>query len=208
MVIMLTAAISNLHPPKCKSKGITVTTCIGPNASQLAFLLFGFGLLITGAGGIRPCNLAFGADQFNPKTESGKRGINSFFNWYYFTFTFAVMISATFIVYVQSNISWGIGYGIPTCLMFIACALFFLGSRIYVKVKPEGSPLTSVAQVMVAAAKKRRLKLPDHHSLCLSTIFLSPLPTPSFLILINLGENEHLVILVPCYLYHHFQVWT
>lgn len=127
----------------------------------MAFLLSGFGLLIIGAAGIRPCNLAFGADQFNPNTESGKRGINSFFNWYFFTLTFAQMVSVTLVVYVQTDISWSLGLGIPAIFMLISCFLFFGGTKIYVKVKPEGSPLTSVAQVLVASIKKRRLKLPE-----------------------------------------------
>lgn len=42
--------------------------CVGPTAGQMTFLLGGFGLLVIGASGIRPCNLAFGADQFDPKT--------------------------------------------------------------------------------------------------------------------------------------------
>lgn len=88
------------------------------------------------------CNLAFGTDQFNPNTESGKKGINSFFNWYYFTFTFAVMISVTFIVYIQSSVSWAIGLGIPAGLMLLACVLFFWGTKLFVKVKPDGSPIT------------------------------------------------------------------
>ncbi|KAJ4707526.1 Protein NRT1/ PTR FAMILY 2.11 like [Melia azedarach] len=133
----------------------------------MAFLLLAFLFLVIGAGGIRPCNLAFGADQFNPATESGRRGISSFFNWYYFTFTFAVTISVTLIVYVESNVSWTIGLAIPTSLMILSCALFFLGSRLFVKVKPEGSPLTSLAQVVIAATRKRMLKLPDHPALCL-----------------------------------------
>lgn len=171
MVLMLTAAIPSMHPPHCEAKQIG--TCIRPTTWQMAFLLSSFGFLIVGAGGIRPCNLAFGADQFNPATESGKRGINSFFNWYYFTFTFAVMISVTVIVYVQSNVSWAIGLGIPTALMFLSCALFFLGSRIYVKVKPEGSPFISVTQVVVAATKKRGLKLPDQPSVSLFNYMLT-----------------------------------
>jgi peptide/histidine transporter 3/4 len=72
-----------------------------------------------------------------------------------------MMVSLTVIVYVQANINWAIGLGIPTLLMFFSCAFFFVGSRIYVKVLPEGSPLTSVAQVLIAAAKKRKLKLPE-----------------------------------------------
>ncbi|KAF8390284.1 hypothetical protein HHK36_024809 [Tetracentron sinense] len=165
LVLTLTAAVSKLHPPSCGTDVISM--CTGPTAWQMFFLLFGFGLLIIGAGGIRPCNLAFGADQFNPETESGKRGINSFFNWYYFTFTFAMMVSVTLIVYVQSEVNWALGLAIPTFLMFLSCAVFFVGSRIYVKVKPEGNPFLSVVQVIVAATKKQRLKLPDDPSLSL-----------------------------------------
>ncbi|KAF9623838.1 hypothetical protein IFM89_005423 [Coptis chinensis] len=156
LVLTLTAAFSKLHPPHCGTKD--TGNCVGPTPWQLAFLLSGFGFLIVGAGGIRPCNLAFGADQFNPETESGKKGINSFFNWYYFTFTFAMMVSVTLIVYVQSSINWAIGLAIPTMLMVLSCALYFMGSRMYVKVKPEGSPLISIIQVFVAASKKKRLK--------------------------------------------------
>ncbi|KNA22670.1 hypothetical protein SOVF_032260 [Spinacia oleracea] len=160
-VIDLTAVIKKLHPPPC---GDEERNCTGPSQGQTAFLLMGFGLLIVGAAGIRPCNLAFGADQFNPNTESGKRGINSFFNWYFFTYTFAQMVSLTLIVYVQSNVSWSIGLAIPAGLMFIACLLFFMGSKIYVKIKPQGSPMLSLIQVIVAAIRKSKLKHPDSQS--------------------------------------------
>ncbi|XP_075664177.1 protein NRT1/ PTR FAMILY 2.11-like [Castanea sativa] len=159
LLLCLTAAIAKLHPPHCGTKEIG--NCPGPTPWQMAFLLSSLGLLVVGAGGIRPCNLAFGADQFNPNTESGKRGISSFFNWYYFTYTFAMMVSLTFIVYVQSNVSWAWGLAIPTFLMLLSCVLFFLGTRIYVILKPEGSPLASIVQVVVAAVKKRQLKLPE-----------------------------------------------
>lgn len=159
MVIDLTAAINKLHPPHCGEK--ESDKCKGPTTGQMAFLITGFGLLIVGAGGIRPCNLAFGADQFNPKTESGKKGIDSFFNWYFFTVTVAQMISLTLIVYVQSNVSWALGLAIPAIFMLLSCALFFMGLKIFVKVKATGSPITSVVQVIVVAIKKRTLNRPD-----------------------------------------------
>lgn len=156
LVLTLTAAVTKLHPPHCVE-----APCIGPTPWQMAFLLTAFLFLIVGASGIRPCNLAFGADQFNPNTESGQRGIASFFNWYYFTFTFAMMVSLTIIVYVQADINWAIGLAIPTFLMFLSCFVFFVGTSIYVKVPPEGSPLTSICQVLVANVKKRKLAFPD-----------------------------------------------
>ncbi|XP_060170276.1 protein NRT1/ PTR FAMILY 2.11-like [Lycium barbarum] len=160
LVLTLTAAVSKLHPPECGGNQ-EATQCVGPTTGQMTFLLGGFCLLVTGASGIRPCNLAFGADQFDPNTESGRRGISSFFNWYYFSYTFAMMVSLTVIVYVQSSISWSLGLAIPTIMMFLSCALFFVGTKIYVRLVPKGSPLTSVAQVLVAAFKKRHLQLPQ-----------------------------------------------
>ncbi|XP_024971156.1 protein NRT1/ PTR FAMILY 2.10-like isoform X1 [Cynara cardunculus var. scolymus] len=163
LVLTLTAAVSKLHPPHC----VDGVPCIGPTPWQMAFLLTGFGFLIAGASGIRPCNLAFGADQFNPKTESGQAGIASFFNWYYFTFTFAMMVSLTVIVYVQADVNWALGLAIPTFLMFLSCAVFFAGTRIYVKVLPDGSPLTSIFQVLTATIKKRGLTVPQEPSVSL-----------------------------------------
>lgn len=158
LVIDLTAAINKLHPPHCEDKE---KKCHGASTLQMTFFLTGLGLMIVGAGGVRPCNLAFGADQFNPNTESGKRGINSFFNWYFFTYTFAQLISLTLIVYVQSNVSWSIGLAIPAALMLMSCFLFFIGTKIYVKVNPQGSPIISLIQVIVSAIRKRKLKQPD-----------------------------------------------
>ncbi|KFK34096.1 hypothetical protein AALP_AA5G101400 [Arabis alpina] len=154
LVILLTAAVPALHPIDCGTKSL----CQGPSAGQILFLLMGLAFLVVGAGGIRPCNLAFGADQFNPKSESGKKGINSFFNWYFFTFTFAQIVSLTLVVYIQSNVSWTIGLSIPVGLMFLACVIFFAGDKLYVKVKASGSPLAGIAHVIAAAFKKKGLK--------------------------------------------------
>nr|POE76255.1 protein nrt1/ ptr family 2.11 [Quercus suber] len=129
IALTLTAAISKLHPPHCATK--YSSTCVGPMPGQLAFLGAGFSLLIIGAGGIRPCNLAFGADQFNPETESGKRSMRSFFN-------------------CQTSAG-------PLGLQILRASCSF-----HVKVKPNGSPLAIVAQVVVAASKKRRLNLPHN----------------------------------------------
>ncbi|KAJ3674654.1 hypothetical protein LUZ60_005270 [Juncus effusus] len=156
LILTLTSVISGLHPHECK----VGETCEKASPGQMAMLFASFAFLVVGAGGIRPCSMPFGADQFDPNSESGKRGINSFFNWYYFSFTFAMMISATVIIYVQSEVSWSIGLALPAILMFVACVFYFLGSKIYVKVLPEGSPFTSIVEVFVAAFNKRSLKQP------------------------------------------------
>ncbi|XP_072956508.1 protein NRT1/ PTR FAMILY 2.10-like [Typha angustifolia] len=159
MVIMtLTAGVPSLHPPPCDQSH---HQCAAATRGQIAALIAAFSFLVIGCGGVRPCSIAFGADQFDPTTESGKKGINSFFNWYYFTFTIAVGISSTIIIYIQSSVSWWLGFAIPAALMFFACLFFFMGTNLYVRVKPEGSPFTGIAQVFAAAFRKRRLELPD-----------------------------------------------
>ncbi|KAK6124827.1 hypothetical protein DH2020_041443 [Rehmannia glutinosa] len=95
------------------------------------------------------------------KTES--RSWN-FFNWYYFCMGMASLLALTIVVYIQDNISWGWGLGIPTIAMGISLAAFILGSSLYKKIKPGGSPYVRVAQVIVAAVKKRKVDVPSDHS--------------------------------------------
>jgi len=66
-----------------------------PKDWQLGVLFAGLRLLSIGAGGIKPCNIAFGADQY---TAKGRGQLESFFNWRYFTFTIALVIVLTGVV--------------------------------------------------------------------------------------------------------------
>ncbi|XP_058073875.1 protein NRT1/ PTR FAMILY 2.13 [Magnolia sinica] len=157
VTLTLTTVVPELTPPKCNPD---LEQCMGPTRAQMGMLYLALGLLTIGAGGIRPCNLPFGVDQFDATTEKGRQGIDSFFNWYYFTFNISMMIAMTVIVYIQDSVSWALGFGIPTALMFCSIILFFLGTKIYVYVPPEGSVFTGIAHVIAAAYKKRRLTLP------------------------------------------------
>lgn len=67
---------------------------------------------------------------------------------------------------MKDNVGFGWGFGIPTAVMFCAIIVFFFGSPLYRYKLPRGSPLTSVAQVLVAAARNRRAKL-DNNSVML-----------------------------------------
>ncbi|XP_010547793.1 PREDICTED: protein NRT1/ PTR FAMILY 2.11-like [Tarenaya hassleriana] len=155
LVMELTALIPQLHPVPCGT-GREIE-CKGPNAGQIMILVTGLGLLVVGAGGVRPCNLPFAADQFNKKIESEKKKSDSLFSWYFFTYAMAQIVSLTLIVYVQSNVSWAAGLAIPPVVTLVGFLIFFAGDKLYVKVKASGSPLASAAQVIVVAIKKRGL---------------------------------------------------
>ncbi|MED6190262.1 hypothetical protein PIB30_104113, partial [Stylosanthes scabra] len=161
MVVTLTAWLPKLHPPSCTEQQQALNQCVRASPSNIGVLLLGLTLLSIGSAGIRPCSIPFGVDQFDPSTNEGRKGINSFFNWYYTTFTIVLMITQTVVVYVQDSVSWKIGFAIPTICMLCSIILFFLGTSIYVHVKPGGSVFSGIAQVLVAAYKKRKIELPS-----------------------------------------------
>ena len=69
-------------------------------------------------------------------------------------------VALTFVVYVQDNVGWGWGLGIPTIAMALSVIVFVIGSPYYKKYKPRGSPLIRLAQVIVAAVRKRKAIAP------------------------------------------------
>lgn len=161
VVVTLTACLPELHPPPCSPQQQSLNKCVKSSTPHLGVLLTGLCLLSIGSAGIRPCSIPFGVDQFDPTTDEGKKGINSFFNWYYTTFTVVLLITQTVVVYIQDSVSWKIGFAIPTICMLCSVILFFVGTKIYVHLKPEGSIFSSIAQVIVAAYKKRKVEVPS-----------------------------------------------
>lgn len=160
LTVTLTAWIPELLPPPCTQQQKVLGQCLGPTKAQLGILIMGLGFLSIGGAGVRPCSIPFGVDQFDPTTDKGKKGINSFFNWYYTSFTLVLLLAQTVVVYIQDSVSWVLGFGIPTVCMFFSIILFFIGTKFYVHVEPEGSPFSGIMQVLVAAYRKRRIELP------------------------------------------------
>ncbi|KAG7577449.1 Proton-dependent oligopeptide transporter family [Arabidopsis thaliana x Arabidopsis arenosa] len=162
VVLWLTAMLPQVKPSPCVATA--GTSCSSATSSQLALLYTAFALISIGSGGIRPCSLAFGADQLdnkeNPKNE---RVLESFFGWYYASSSVAVLIAFTVIVYIQDHLGWKIGFGIPAILMLFAGFLFVFASPLYVKRNVSKSLFTGLAQVVAAAYVNRNLTLPDHH---------------------------------------------
>jgi len=77
----------------------------------------------------------------------------------------ASLSALTIVVYIQDHMGWGWGLGIPTIAMLLSIIVFVLGSPLYKTVKPHGSPMVRLAQVVVAAVKKRYEALPQDHKL-------------------------------------------
>ncbi|KAM7529952.1 hypothetical protein LguiB_033362 [Lonicera macranthoides] len=156
-----TAVLPHFRPPPCP----TQENCKQASGPQLAALYLSFLLTSLGVGAIRPSVITFAADQFNLNKLKKKGGKWNFFNWYNFGSGISLLLGLTLVVYVQDHVGWGWGLGIPSIAFAFSVVAFVAGSKLYKKVKPGGSPLVRLGQVIVAAVRKRNAVLPNDSSL-------------------------------------------
>ncbi|KAH9620930.1 hypothetical protein KSS87_010171 [Heliosperma pusillum] len=155
ITLWMTTIIPQAKPPPCNP---LTNNCQSPTAGQYTLLIVAFTLMSIGAGGVRPCSQAFGADQVDKRDgPKNQRVLETFFNFYYACGCFSVVIAMTVIVYIQDHFGWKIGFGIPVILMLLSALSFFLASSYYLTVKVDKSLFSSVAQVVVAAFKNRKM---------------------------------------------------
>ncbi|KAM0015249.1 putative proton-dependent oligopeptide transporter family, MFS transporter superfamily [Helianthus debilis subsp. tardiflorus] len=153
--LTLSAILPKLRPPTCQDGQV----CQEANTGQLAILYISLLLTAIGSGGIRPCVVTYGADQFDETDEKQKAYTWKFFNWYYFCVGTSTLVAVTVIVYIQDYVGWGWGLGVPSIAMAISIVAFVVGYPLYKNMDPSGSPFTRLVQVCVAAYKKRNLPM-------------------------------------------------
>uniref|UniRef100_A0A1D1YN52 Putative nitrite transporter At1g68570 n=1 Tax=Anthurium amnicola TaxID=1678845 RepID=A0A1D1YN52_9ARAE len=154
ITLTLSAALPQLRPPPCP---VGKEVCREASSSHLAVLYASLLLSAVGAGGIRACVVAFGAEQFDESDPRQKTRTWNFFNWYYFCMGISILLAVTVVVYIQDNVGWAWGLGIPTIAMAVSVVSFVAGYPLYRNLDPAGSPFTRLMQVAVAAVKKRKL---------------------------------------------------
>ncbi|KAG9446874.1 hypothetical protein H6P81_013002 [Aristolochia fimbriata] len=157
---LLTVAVSvpSLRPPECKSGE---EYCVRASALQVGVFYCALYVVAVGTGGTKPNISTMGADQFDEFEPKERVQKLSFFNWWMFSIFFGTLFANTFLVYLQDNVGWGLGYGLPTVGLAVSICVFLVGTRFYRHKVPAGSPLTRIIQVLVAAIRKWRLPLPN-----------------------------------------------
>ncbi|XP_028768238.1 protein NRT1/ PTR FAMILY 3.1 [Neltuma alba] len=155
--LTISAILPQLRPPPCRGE----EPCQEADAGQLAILYVSLLLTAIGSGGIRPCVVSFGAEQFDESDPKQSTKTWTYFNWYYFVMGAAILVAVTLLVYIQDNIGWGLGLGIPTVAMLISIIAFMVGYPLYRNLEPAGSPFTRLMQVAVAAFRKRKVNVGD-----------------------------------------------
>ena len=158
-MVLLTLAVSlKSFKPTCRN-GV----CNKATDSQIAFFYLALYTIAIGAGGTKPNISTFGADQFDDFDPREKELKVSFFNWWMFSSFLGALFATMGLVYIQENLGWGLGYGIPTVGLILSLFIFYLGTPVYRhKVRKTKSLAKDLIQVPICAFRNRKFELPNN----------------------------------------------
>ncbi|KAL3634362.1 hypothetical protein CASFOL_021416 [Castilleja foliolosa] len=156
---LLTLSVT-IYPLKPTCSDPSGAHCQKATTLQLVVFFVALYTLALGTGGTKPNISTIGADQFDELDPKEKAQKLSFFNWWMFSIFFGNLISNTLLVYIQDNIGWTLGYGIPTVGLAISIIIFLVGTPLYRHKVPTGSPFTKMAKVILVAVKNRNVNVP------------------------------------------------
>ncbi|KAL7156157.1 hypothetical protein ABFS83_03G124000 [Erythranthe nasuta] len=128
---------------------------------QIIFFFLSLYLVALAQGGHKPSVQAFGAYQFDEENERERKAKSSFFNWWNFFLSTSVLIGLLVLSYVQENLSWELGFGIPCIVMCFSLSIFLLGSMTYrFRINnDQRNPFVRIIRVFGEAAKNRNIFL-------------------------------------------------
>lgn len=135
-------------------------------AHRHVFFFIALYIIAIGEGGHKPCVQTFAADQFDENLPEEKAAKSSFFNWWYVGIVCGATAAVLVVIYVQDYVGWNFGFGMLAVAVAAALVVFLIGSRTYRRQAPVGSPFTRVAQVVVAAMRKRKLSEREGRGIC------------------------------------------
>ncbi|KAB5512563.1 hypothetical protein DKX38_029591 [Salix brachista] len=155
-LLTLAARLTSANLHHCRSTK-DVSVCAPPRLLVTLFF-FSVYLVAVGQGGHKPCVQAFGGDQFDGQDPKESKAKSSFFNWWYFAISVGITMTLIVLVYIQENLSWALGFGIPCVVLVVALLVFLLGSRTYrYSAKENGkNPFMRIGRVIVRAIRNRR----------------------------------------------------
>ncbi|KAK6129605.1 hypothetical protein DH2020_036650 [Rehmannia glutinosa] len=154
--LSLSASLHTFDASKC-NPAANNTAC-APNQLQLMFFFFSLYLVALAQGGLTPCVQAFGADQFDEEDENECKAKSSFFNWWYCFAVGGILVPLLALTYIQENLSWELGFGIPAIVMCFTLVLFLIGTPNYrFRTNADGrNPFVRITRVFVNAARNWR----------------------------------------------------
>nr|GEU46720.1 protein NRT1/ PTR FAMILY 4.3-like [Tanacetum cinerariifolium] len=155
VLLSVQAHLPQLKPPKCNmlTDGDQCTEAKG--VKSLIFFLALY-MVALGSGCVKPNMLAHGADQFNKSDAKQCKKLSSYFNAAYFSFSVGELIALTFLVWIQTHSGMDIGFGVSAIIMALGLICLVAGTLFYRNKPPQGSILSPILQVFVAAFLNKR----------------------------------------------------
>ncbi|KAF5177256.1 NRT1/ PTR FAMILY 4.6 [Thalictrum thalictroides] len=150
LILTVQAKLPALKPPSCDPINSNIP-CQEVSDGKAVMLFGGLYLIALGVGGIKGSLPAHGAEQFDESTLVGRKKRSTFFNYFVFCLSCGALVAVTLVVWVEDNKGWQWGFGISTATILLSIPIFFAGSATYRNKKPTGSPLTTIAKVVLAA---------------------------------------------------------
>ncbi|EPS70162.1 hypothetical protein M569_04600, partial [Genlisea aurea] len=159
ILLTLTVSLHSLKPPSCTDP--TGLTCEKASSLQIAVYFAALYTVALGTGLTKPNISTIGADQFDEFDVKEKNLKLSFFNWWMFSISIGNFLAYTVLVYIQDNVGWSFGYGIPTVGLIVSLVIFCVGTPFYRHKPVKGSPFTTMVRVIVASFRKRDVTIPS-----------------------------------------------
>jgi peptide/histidine transporter 3/4 len=159
-IVTASATLPSLTPSRCTEEN---TICSPATISQELVFFSGLYLCGIGSGASKAVFASFGAEQLDGggviASEKGAKA--SYFSWFYAVANMGIVTAGTLLVWVEAKVSWALGYGI--CASFVAVVVVTLAATapMFRILPPAGSPWKGVLQVLYAASRKIKLKVPD-----------------------------------------------
>ncbi|CAK9146400.1 unnamed protein product [Ilex paraguariensis] len=161
ILLSVQAHIPQLKPPPCNM----VTNgdqCLEAKGLKALIFFVALYLVALGSGCVKPNMIAHGADQFNRDDTKQSKRLSTYFNAAYFAFSMGELVALTVLVWVQTHSGMDVGFGVSAAVMAMGLISLVCGIFLYRNKRPQGSILTPIAQVFVAAIAKRKQVCPSN----------------------------------------------